>query len=106
MILHRHETLLRHDISEVCEQRFFVSLKSYLLHFLPIAAALSQPCLATRGLAEMNVAVSAHDYSLSMRKDGSNLKASRAFDIHEVRIWGLHQPLKLVCAGFYFWRRV
>jgi hypothetical protein len=31
-----------------------------LLHFLSVAATLSQSCLASSGFAEMNVAVSAH----------------------------------------------
>jgi hypothetical protein len=46
----------------------------------------------------MDVAVSAHDDSLSVAKDSSDLEASRAFDIHKKRVGALNQSLQLVCA--------
>jgi hypothetical protein len=54
----------------------------------------------------MNVTVPAHDDGLGMRKNSCDLKASGAFDIHEVRIWGLDEPLQFVSAGFFFGRRM
>jgi hypothetical protein len=54
-----------------------------LLHFLSVAAALRQSCLASGRFAEMNVAVPAHYNGLRVRKHGCNLKAPRTFDIHE-----------------------
>jgi hypothetical protein len=54
-----------------------------LLHFLSVAAALGQSCLASGRFAEMNVAVPAHYNGLRVRKHGCNLKAPGTFDIHE-----------------------
>ena len=53
----------------------------------------------------MNIAIGTHDHRLGMTKDGGNLKATGAFDIHKVGIGGLYQSLQLVCAGFHFGRR-
>lgn len=31
-----------------------------------------------------------------MREDGSDSKAARALDVHEIRVWRLHKSLELV----------
>jgi hypothetical protein len=54
-----------------------------LVNLLSVGAALCETCLTTSGLAEHDIAVPAQNYGLSMAENSSNLKASRAFDVHE-----------------------
>ncbi len=48
------------------------------------------------GLAEHGGASDAEDDRLGVAEDGGDLVASRALDVHEVRVGVLHQPLELV----------
>ena len=50
----------------------------------------------------MDIAVAAHDHRLCVRKDSGNLKAAGAFDIHEIRVGGLHQSLQFVSVKLQF----
>jgi hypothetical protein len=77
-----------------------------LIHLASVAASLSETGLSSSRLAQMNIAVSTHDNSLSMAKDGRDLEASRAFNIHEKRVGALYKSLQLVCAGFELRRGV
>jgi hypothetical protein len=70
----------------------------HLINLTPVAASLCESGLSSRRFAQMDVAVSAHNDSLSVAKDGRNLEASRAFDIHKKRVGALNQSLQLVCA--------
>jgi hypothetical protein len=54
-------------------------------------------------LTEHNIAVSTQDNSLRVAKNGGNLKASRAFNIHKERVWALHKTLQLVGSEFQLW---
>lgn len=51
-------------------------------------------------LAENGGAARANDDALSVAEDCCNLVTSRAFNIHEVTVWVLHQALELVLAFF------
>jgi hypothetical protein len=54
----------------------------------------------------MNVAVAAHDHGLGVAKDGCDLKASGAFNIHKERIGRLYKSLQFVRSGLLFRGRV
>jgi hypothetical protein len=71
-----------------------------LINLTPVAASLCESGFSSRWLAQMNVAVSTHDDSLSVAKDSRNLKATWAFDIHKKRVGALYQSFQLVCAKF------
>lgn len=67
---------------------------------------LGQLCTASGWLAQDSGASGAHDNTLSMAEDGCNLIAARAFHVHEVAVWVLHQALKLVLAFLFCRQRV
>lgn len=52
----------------------------------------------------MNIAVATHDDGLGMTKDGSNLEASGAFNVHEIAVGRLDETLQFVRPGFHFGR--
>jgi len=69
-------------------------------------AALSELSLSTGGGAEDGAAGTAENYGLGVREDGSDVEATGALDVHEVRVRGLHQTLELVGLGGLLSRRV
>jgi len=71
-----------------------------LIRLLSEGAALGQTGFASGRLAQNGVARTAHDHSLSVRKDSRNRKTSGALHVHEVRVRAGHQTLELVLAGF------
>ena len=77
-----------------------------LVYLLSVGASFRQASLSTRGFAQMNIAVSAHDNSLRMAKDSRNLEAPRALNVHKERVGGLYESLQLVCASLNFGSRV
>jgi len=61
-------------------------------------ATLSQPSLASCRLAQHRLARTANDDCLGMGEHGGDGEAPWALDIHEVRVWRLHETLQLVPA--------
>ena len=57
-------------------------------------------CASSCWLAENCGAACADDNTLGVREHRCNLITSRAFHIHEVAVWVLHQALELVLAFF------
>ena len=77
-----------------------------LIHLLSERASFCQSCLSSRRFTEMNIAAGTSDDCLRVGKDGGNLKASGALDIHKVGIGSLYQSLQFVRAGKVFFGRV
>jgi len=71
--------------------------RASLVDLSTVAASLGKSGLAAGGLAEHNIAGPAEDDGLGMAKYGGDLEASRALDVHEETIGGLHKALELVC---------
>jgi len=67
---------------------------------LPVRTSSSQLGLATSRMSQKSVTSLAINWGLSVAKDGLNSNTSSAFDIHEVRVGGLHQSLLLVLLLF------
>ncbi len=67
---------------------------------------LSQAALSSRRLTQHRVAARAHNHSLSVRKDGRDVVAIGALDVHEERVGALNQTLLLVHAGLSLLVRV
>lgn len=84
----------------------FYLRKQSLVYLLSVRASLSQAGLTAGRLAQMNIAVSAHDNCLRMTKNSGNLEASGTLDIHEKGVGRLHKSLQLVCASLNFRSRV
>lgn len=59
----------------------------------PERAALSEPGLATGGLAEDGRAASADDDALGVREDGGDSEAAGALDVHEEGAGRRHKGL-------------
>ena len=59
----------------------------------PERAALRQPRLATRRLAQHGRAAAADDDGLGVREDGRDGEAAGAFDVHEEGARGGHEGL-------------
>ena len=85
---------------------FPLSENLYLIHLLSVAAPLGESGLPSGRLAQVDVAVPAHDDGLGVGEDGRNLEAPRALDVHEEAVRTLDEPLELVGAYFILWRRV
>jgi hypothetical protein len=60
------------------------------------AAAGGQSSFAASRLGHDAAASLADDDGLSVAKDGSDLEAVWAFDVHEKTVWALHESLLLV----------
>lgn len=71
-----------------------------LLILSTVRAPLSQSRPSTCWLAENTGACAAEDDGLCVREDSCDGKATRALDVHEVRVGGLHQTLELVASLF------
>lgn len=61
-----------------------------LVDLLSERAALGEAGLSAGGLAEDHGAVTAYYYRLGVREDGRDHVASRALDVHEVRVRRLY----------------
>mmetsp|Transcript_18642 Transcript_18642/g.25683 ORF Transcript_18642/g.25683 Transcript_18642/m.25683 type:complete len:96 (-) Transcript_18642:196-483(-) len=70
-----------------------------LIDLPPVTASISETGSATGGLAEHYIARAAEDDCLCMTEYGSDLKASRALDIHEKTVRALYKALELVGLG-------
>ena len=70
-----------------------------IVRFLSEGASFCQSSFTTGGLSKHDHARSALDDGLGVGEDGGDVHAPRAFDIHEVRVWCLHQAFQLVGAG-------
>lgn len=77
-----------------------------LIGFLTERASFSQMSQTSGGLAEHDVAVSADDDILGVGEHRCDLKASRAFHIHEERIRRLHHAFQLVLSLLAFLRGI
>lgn len=77
-----------------------------LINFLSIGATFRESCSSPSWLAKHDITVSAQDNSLCMTENCCDLETTRALDIHEERIWSLHESLKLVSSRFNFWRGI
>lgn len=69
-----------------------------LLRLATEAAALTEPSLSSGRHAQNGVAARADNDGLGVREDGCDGEASLAFDVHEVAVRALYQPLQLVRA--------
>ena len=76
------------------------------LDLLAEGAALGQPGLAARRLAQHGTARAAQHNGLRMREDGGDVEAAGALHVHEEGVRGLHQALQLVPALLQLARRV
>ena len=83
---------------ELVEQTKLRSSRQHLLHLLAEGAALGQPGLAARGLAEHGTARPAKHDRLRVAEHRRDVKAAGALDVHEEGVGRLDEPLELVAA--------
>ena len=92
---------------DVCSKVFFYLQQLVsLINLLSVAASLGQSGLSSRWLAKVDVAALAHYHRLSVAKDGCDLKAARALNIHKEGIGRLYESLQFVSSGLLFGRWV
>ena len=68
------------------------------LHLLAERAALREPRLAARGLAQHRRAAAADDDGLRVAEDGRDVEAAGALDVHEKAVGRRDEALELVAA--------
>ena len=81
-------------IQEVQNHRLHTTLN--LIHLLSVTAPFGQSSPSPRWLTEHNIARSAKDDRLGVRKDGGNLETSGTFNVHEEAIGALNEAFEFM----------
>ena len=85
---------------------FFSGSRAALFGLSAEGAALGQTSAATSGLAENVGAVTAENDGLGVAENSGDVVATRALNVHEIRVGGLYEALLLVGDGVVLSARV